>query len=208
MRWITVGPRSLRAVAIVLCCVAGACKDDGGGSGAGACTAPAACGGDVQGLWSFESICLENAADIAGMQVDEPACSNLIVGIDVDVFGTMTFDGANATTDAEMTLDMHAVWTKACIEAVAGISNVDVAATCANLDMEYGTNPAFTGGSCSVAGQTCDCTVSITRDMSAVYGYTLDGSEIVEPDGERSSYCVEGETMSMSQDGNQLTLRR
>lgn len=191
------------ALALVLLC---ACKSDGDGDGSGACGAVAACGGDVEGTWNVADLCISNAADLAGMSVDEPECSNLFVGAEVGATGSMTFASGTATSNVTMTLDLHAVWTKACIEAVAGASNIDVAATCANLDTEYSTNPQFSGGSCMVSGGNCDCVISSERPFALGSQYSVNGSQLSFTGDDPATFCVDGDQLQIAGRSDQTNL--
>jgi hypothetical protein len=79
------------------------------------------------------------------------------------------------------------------------VQTIDVAATCANLDRQYGDNPEFTGASCMVAGGNCDCIISAESAFAFGTSYTLAGTQLMFA-GESSptAYCVQGDRLQMS----------
>lgn len=209
----------MRRDPIILACVAllYACPGGGGGgggasgggagaSGGGAgvtgdrsCPAFAPCGGSLDGTWRVEDICISNAAELAGMAIDDPACSNLFVGGETSGSGSMTFQDGIATSNAVLTMDLHLVWTLPCLRAATGASSIDIAATCTNIDQNYANDPDFTAGSCMLVGQTCDCIVSAERNFSLGDSYTVTGSEITfAGDPSETTYCVSGSMLRFS----------
>jgi hypothetical protein len=179
----------------------GAGASGGGGDLTGDRTCPpsAPCGGDIEGTWNVQDICISNAAALAGMAIDDPACSNLFVGSETSGSGTMTFQAGTATTTAVLTMDLHVVWTLPCLRAASGASSIDLAATCTNIDQSYATDPDFTAGSCMLVGQTCDCIVSAERAFSLGDSYTIKGSEITfTGDPSKTTYCASDSMLRFS----------
>jgi hypothetical protein len=175
----------------------------GGGAGVGGgsstCQPFAPCGGNIDGAWTVQDICIADAADLAGMAIDDPACSNLFVGAETGGSGTMTFQSGSATSSAVLTMDLHVVWTLPCLRAASGASSIDLTTTCANIDQNYAANPEFTAGSCMIVGQTCDCIVTAERAFDLGDSYTISGSDLMfAGDSSTTAYCVSGSTLRLS----------
>jgi hypothetical protein len=176
----------------------------GGGAGTGGfanqtCDTLSACGGDVEGVWTVEDLCVADAARIAGMSNDEPECEDLFVGAHTDGTGTATFSDGDASSSIVMTMDLHAVWTPACLSAVSGLQSVDIERTCTSLDREYAENPKFTGASCMIVAGNCDCIVSAESTLVLGSMYTLAGTQITfAGDSGPTDYCVRGDRLQMS----------
>lgn len=188
-----------------------ACKEDGGSDGirgGETCEAVTACGGDIEGGWNVDDICVEDAVALAGMAVDDPACSNLFVSVTTGASGMFTFASGALTSTFTMTIDVHAVWTRACLVAVSGAPNLDVAATCMNLDAEYRNNPQFSAASCALVNGNCDCELSSERELFAGNNYTIQGNQIVYPSEGAVDYCVQGDALSIGtvMDGRVVTV--
>jgi hypothetical protein len=182
---------------------AGASGASGVGGGGNMCSAFTPCGGSIEGMWTVQDICIENAADLAGMAIDDPACSNLFVSAQTGGSGTMTFQAGTASSTALLTMELHVVWTLPCLRAASGVQTVDLAPTCANIDQNYADNPEFTSGSCMVVGQTCDCVVTAEQDFALGDSYTVQGSQITfAGDPSRTNFCVSGSMLQLgSMDG-------
>ena len=187
----------------------------GGGAGTGggfanqSCDTLTACGGDIEGMWTVEDLCIADAARLAGMATDEPECQNLFVGAQTDGTGTATFSGGNASASIVLMMDIHAVWTPACIKAVSGLQSVDIVQTCTNLDREYAENPQFTGASCMTVAGNCDCIISAESSFGLGGAYTLGGTQVMfTGDPGPTNYCVEGDRLRMSamMDGERMLL--
>jgi hypothetical protein len=195
-------------LALALC----ACEEDDGDDGvrrAGEnCEQLTGCGGDVEGTWNVEDICVENAVALAGMAVDDPACSTLFAGVNVGASGSFMFNAGALTSTFMMTVDIHAVWTPACLMALSGATNLDIAATCASLNNEYGSNGQFSAASCAVVGGNCDCELSSERELFAGNNYTVQGNKIVYPSEGAIDYCVEGNALTLGtvMDGRVMTI--
>ena len=172
------------------------CKDSSQGSGAGgACGSFTACGGDVVGQWKVKDMCFDDPQAITADATNEPECRT-IRSFDLHASGTYQFtaDG-NAVADVRFTIDMDAVWTGACLTAVAKGAAVDLAATCTRLKANYAQNPKFAGASCMVEGTACSYIITSVENHSTRSGpYTIKGNTLNEEDGS-STYCVEGSAL-------------
>lgn len=176
----------------------------GGGAGIGGfanqtCETLNACGGDVDGTWTVEALCVADAARLAGMSTDEPDCADLFVAAQTDGTGTASFSNGSVSSSISLTMDLHAVWTPACIQAVSGVQSVDIVATCARLDQEYAENPNFTGGSCMTVAGNCECIVSAERPFDLGTAYTLAGERLTfAGDASPTDYCVQADRLQLS----------
>jgi hypothetical protein len=111
----------------------------------------------------------------------------------------MIFQAGSATSNAVLTIDVRGVWTLPCLRAISGVSDIDLASTCANIDQNYADNPVFSASSCMVVGQTCDCMVTSEQQFSLGDAYTVKGSEITfAGDPSKTTYCVSGSMLRMS----------
>jgi hypothetical protein len=156
---------------------------------------------------------LDNPGALISTKLQEPACQGTIRSYDIRASGSYQFtaDGT-ASDDVRFTIDMDALWTSACLTAIAHGAAIDLAATCTAIEMNYSQNAQFAGASCEVAGTACSCMVTSVENRSTNSGhYTIDGTNLVEDQGS-SSYCVAGNTLRIHSAGTDgagmLTLTR
>ena len=188
--------RSTIAVALALC---SAGCDAGGGAGGGSCGSFDACGGDLVGTWTVKDVCY----DPTGLQSDEPACSNLLRSVETHASGSMTFSADGMISgDLTLSVDVHVVWTNACIGALSGNSAVNVASRCSALEDTYLARGTFERAACRVVGADCACALTSVPMMdtsSGLFMYSADGTAIVEPDGGvENSFCVDGDSLTVA----------
>lgn len=202
------GARAIATCAVASLAFAG-CKSANNGS-TGQCGLANACGGDVEGTWNITSVCVENAAALAGMAVaDRPECASLFKDTQVHADGTMAFASGTATTAYTLTVDLHAAFTRECLGALGSVSAsaIDLQGSCERLDMEFSINSSFTGASCAIAGETCDCMISRRQTQSVTGTYTTEGSALIDDEGTRGDYCVDGSMLSIVVASEPTTVR-
>ena len=196
---------SKRWVALVLgfAVTALGCNDSNAtSSGLAMCGTFKACGGDVLGKWKVAALCFDNPEMLTASSIDKPECKGLIRNFGVHTTGTYQFtaDG-NVSSDITFTMDMEAVWTSACLNAVAGGAVVDLAATCSMIEANYAQNAQFADASCMAQATSCNCMVTSVDHHTAQSGaYAISGTTLTDGDGS-STYCVAGQTLKIHSEG-------
>jgi hypothetical protein len=127
-----------------------------------------------------------------------PECAGFIVSADTMVDGSYTFnaDGTGSSIRQQM-IDVHAIWTPACLLAINGGQAVDVAGTCGNISSTYRSQPEYAGSACVFDGTNCDCTIMADIERTGTATYQLSGNRILTADDEPADYCVSGDTLTI-----------
>jgi hypothetical protein len=185
-----------------LVCAAGGCNGDGDGDGeggAGSCGPTMACGGDVVGEWTVQDACID-ADDLFQTELSEPECADVIRGVDVSATGTYTFaaDG-NGSSEITLNLDVDALWSEACLSALADGASIDLEASCTNIERNYLESQEFSGAACNVEGNACAClATAVPRTIQGAGRYRVEGDQLInEENGDADLFCVEGETLTI-----------
>ena len=201
--------------ALALSLAVTACKStDGNANSLGMCGPFAACGGDLEGTWTVQDVCLDNALQLVGMAVDEPACNDLFVDVQADATGSFTFNGGTQTRELTFLIDVTAVWTPRCLMALADGRPVDVTSTCSALNDEYAMMDNITSSACTMVSGNCECILSFEESLGGeTEPYSVSGTQIVYPgDPDKPDYCVDGGMLQLAErSGNTamlLTLTR
>jgi hypothetical protein len=182
-----IAARALCTVAVIL----SGCGGDGGTSNA-ACGKFTACGGDVVGNWTVDSVCFENLGSILADALKEPACAHVLRDSSVHATGTYGFNkDGTATTNLGVSIELDTLWSSACFSAVAGQSVVVDASVCAKLQSTYQQQGNFSKASCNFEAGGCACLLTST-DMSAMGSgaYQVQGKTLQDASGD-SPFCVE-----------------
>lgn len=169
------------------------CGDDdgGGGPGNGAiqlgnCPAFSACGGELDGAWTLDGLCIDD-----DMPFDTTECPGLtVVNTGGDVSGTLTF--ADGTLTSSVTSS---------ITATLGIpSSCTMGLSCAMIQGALAMSEGLDTATCSSsAGGGCTCTVGVLNSAMSSTTYTVDGDVVTTGDGDRFEYCVSGGTLRYSE---------
>jgi len=186
----------LRRSWIVLgCALLGGC-DDGGGDG-GVCEATDPCGGDIVGRWSIEDSCVIDT-DFTALIGDQPACADVVRSHEIMLSGTLAFSAEGEMTATILnTKNVHIVWSRACLEALSGAS-VDLPLTCERMTVAGMPGQGASVNDCRVAGDACDCMVTIEAPNMATHEYAIEGDTVVYPGDQRATFCVQGDVLSFN----------
>jgi hypothetical protein len=164
-----------------------------------------ACGGALEGTWSFAGMCPESPTDVpCEGPFSEAACQGggNQVSCALAASGTMTFTATDVHVVRDLYADATYVFTPACLAAV----KPDVAtpeARCAAL-----ANPPKLA--CSFAADACTCVGHVGPEPSDdTVPYTASGTQLtigdVEPMG--ASYCVQDGRLTIDFDPHPLSWR-
>jgi hypothetical protein len=176
----------------------------GGGSGSGGvCSGLDPCGGDIEGTWAIDSMCI--AGDIvAAMSGDlglPSACSGALTSFAFEnPSGTITYAGGYETANLTITMSMAMTYNSACASAAAGTTVTVDATLCSLLQQDLLASSDYSSVACSFGGGACHCAVKGEQTSSGVTGYTVSGNTIEYTDGsDPMDYCVSGAQLTESQ---------
>jgi hypothetical protein len=168
----------------------------------GSCTAPAACGGTLDGTWQVDSVCsVGNWATLANSDPSLPAsCNTLYQSITyTSESGTVTYANGTETSNVTLTSNNEVLYTQACVTALRGTLITLDAAACASIQQSAIDSGKYTSASCSYSSAGCPCTFIGQETNTDTLTYTLSGNSIVYTNGDPSAdYCVSGNTMTVS----------
>jgi len=174
------------------------CGGGSGGSSLPTCSAFNACGGDITGTWTFDSVCAEG--DIAASLLDTSGlpsqCSDVIKNLGLKMTGTLTYANGTETANATETVTARAVYSSACINAEAGGTVAVTQSLCDTI----ASSAASSGGptmSCKLSNGGCDCSLTMTQDEQTTDTYTVTGGTLTYSDGSSIQYCVSGQTLTV-----------
>jgi hypothetical protein len=186
---------ALRApVLLALSVAAAACGGGGGGDASAdagaACpvVAYAACGGALEGTWTFDGLCPEAPADVpCEGPYDDPACQGggNQAHCALSATGSMTFTATDVHVVRDLYADATYVFTPECLAAVK--PGVTPESACTLM-----SNPSR-GLACSFADGACTCAGRAGPEPSDdTVPYTVTGANLVLGDEEpmAATYCV------------------
>jgi hypothetical protein len=185
---------------VLFCVSLGGCNGgdaDGTDGGAGACEATEPCGGDIVGTWSVEDACVIET-DYTALIGDQPACADVVRSQEILLSGTLAFSAeGEMTADLVNTKNVHIVWSRACLEALSGAS-VDLPLTCERMNVagQPAQGTALNANDCHLAGDACDCMVTIEAPNMVTHGYSIEGDTLLYPGDQRATFCVRGDMLS------------
>jgi hypothetical protein len=176
----------------------------GGGSGSGGiCSGLDPCGGDIEGTWAIDSMCIAGdvVAAMSGGFGLPSACNGALKSFAFEnPTGTITYAGGYETADLTVTMSMAMDYTSACASAMVGSAVTLDATLCDLLQQELLTSGNYSSAACSFGGGACHCAVKGEQTSSGVTGYTASGHTIQYTDGSASmDYCVSGTQLTESQ---------
>ncbi len=199
-------PPALPWPVLVLALLGPVACGDGGGGGGGACDTPDACGGDVVGSWTLQSLCFANAEVLFTAALDEPMCEGAIESSQVHASGTYVYgkDGS-ASADVVYSIEFSTLWSAACLNALDGQNRTLDAARCADLQRQYEALPEIDKAPCSLKGSACACSIFTGQNLTTTPGsYQVKGNTLQQGDDD-SPYCVRGDTLTILRTSGGLT---
>jgi hypothetical protein len=205
MRLLTALSWPLPALALIGPAGCGGSRGDAGAD-AGSCDMLDACGGDVVGSWSVQSLCFANAEVLFAAALDEPMCEGAIKSSQVHASGTYVYgkDGS-ASADVVYSIEFGTLWSAACLSALAGQSVTPDAAQCAGLQQQYENLPEIDSAPCRLQGNACACSISTGENVTTTPGsYSVKGNTLQQGD-DNSPYCVQGDTLTILRTSGGLT---
>jgi hypothetical protein len=174
----------------------------GGSGGVPTCSAFTACGGDLTGQWAIDGVCTEGdfaAARMGGTDLPEE-CKNAVQSVSVQMSGTLTYASGIETSDIRMTMKVKYTFTAACISAMAGGVSVPMTQeVCSAAGSVGGGDPEAPTISCNLAGNACNCNMTIDTQGTGTDSYTVSGSIMTYTDGDSAQFCVSGDKLTLRQ---------
>ena len=199
---------SSRCFGTILCLAAAvgalSCGDDSGGDGT-SCAAVAACGGDPSGTWRSQSVCLPDDF-VATLDTPLPAeCQRGVAVERATPATTLTLRDGTVSEQGSLTLEWVMNFSDDCIRAAAPgqpSGPETAAAFCASVgDALGGADSPFESSSCSSVGGGCSCEARQVQMIDEADTYTVDGVSVVNAEGERQEFCVNGDELVIMQGG-------
>lgn len=166
-----------------------------GGDDGATCADFMACGGDVVGSWSLQTMCGTGT-------FDDDECKGATMEMNgVNYTGTVTFNGDKTySTDAMMSGHATMHMPSSCL-TFGGVK-----VTCEQLNMalmsQLKMNEVFSGITCSTEAVGCACKVTFKpQSLKETGRYSTSGNTITvttaSGNGEADDYCVSGSTLRM-----------
>lgn len=174
------------------------CGGESSSGKAAACGAFSACGGELEGTWTLDGSCPEGDLDALMMkQSNAPAaCKDMFRDVTMEFTGTLTYAAGTETIDGTSTTHVNALYTAACISAMAGqtVTSLNQQA-CDGAEQGAADN----GGTatCTLVGSACECDMTIVETLQGTESYTTAGGAITYSDGSSASYCVTGSKLTL-----------
>lgn len=185
----------------------GSGTSDGGSSGSCGAARPS-CGGTLDGTWRIASTCVRGDLDAAltassnnGAAVPA-SCNGLFQGFTLDAQGTATFANSQETDQVTTSMTGNAVYTPACVSAIAGMSVTLTSSTCKTMESGLTSSGGFDSASCTFNGGNCVCKLAKTQlAPTAPQPYTVSTGTITytNPSDTPAQYCVTGTTLTLEE---------
>ena len=177
------------------------------------CAPVKGCGGDIEGDWVLETMCIIDMSAIAGGEVDDPACRDAFGGLTVNPEGGFNFrsDGM-VQADIRYTIDFEV---NASAECAAKRGSTADQEDCDELAAIFEQRAPYESAACDEREGGCDCLVTTVPAMiEGTQEYVADGNLLITGEGassEATEYCVEGDTLTIgifNPDANLILRRR
>jgi hypothetical protein len=154
------------------------------GSSSGTCPSFDACGGALDGTWTYGNVCIdpsENSADLLAV-----ACPTGSVMYERGGASTLTFTGNSVSRTGQPVGDSVITFPAECTEGLG----------CSLLAGLLGT-----AADCTDRGSDCICRTASTVDWGT-QSYTTTGGQLLLGDGRSFDYCVQGDTPTYRETGD------
>jgi hypothetical protein len=194
---------------LAMCTACGGNSEDGGSCGPGA-----ACGGDLVGSWAVQNVCVvgDSFAEAVTGSLPEQ-CADAVEQttlVPMDVVIEYTASGTSRTSGS-LRVDVQARLSQACLNAAARMTFPISNTTCrlAGATAQAQTEEEYPGAtySCTDAGDSCLCDVSVPTPLEGSGTYAVQGDQIIS-DGQGIDYCISGNTLSIEQPEGRFEARR
>lgn len=160
----------------------------------GACEPFEACGGDVEGVWTYTAACV----DLADLGVDEDQIQAMCAGAELtlagQVSGTLTFADGVVTRRGRSSAQGQVFVPGLCAIALGG---------CAGVEAEL-SDAGITGARCAAQGillPSCRCSFALDAPLLEEVPFVTEGGVIHLADGRDLEYCAEGDNLSYREVG-------
>jgi hypothetical protein len=150
----------------------------------GTCPAFTPCGGALDGIWTYASVCLDPAE--LGLDLLQGLCEGSSIAFEDGAGATLAFDRGQVARRGEALGDGSLIMPIDCVDAMLG--------GCAELE-------PFLGIPCVESATSCTCSYPATVDFGQQPA-TSDGSVFVFGDGRTFDYCVEGDELRYRETGD------
>jgi hypothetical protein len=154
------------------------------------CPAFTACGGELEGTWNYESICIEEAEILD--PINDVCSGSLILSASGTARGTITVTASQITREIGTSVSAVISLGTACTALCGGAANIIE-------DMFEGTSADC---AVDVGDARCHCSIIFVNELSETNGYSIQGGDTVVTDDatpREFEYCVE--------DGGELRVR-
>lgn len=153
------------------------------------------CGGDPEGTWTVQDVCLNNGRELFASTIG-PACASAYQSASVAGEGRYELADGQASSEFELSTSVVLAFDDSCIQSILGKS-ATAASQCANLAAALSTDPNFASVACDVEGAKCVCELAAPQVSSGDDGaYQVRDNELII-DGKPVPFCVDGETMTI-----------
>jgi hypothetical protein len=158
--------------------------DQGGttsGSNATLCPTFDACGGALDGSWTYTNVCIdpsENSAELL-----QQVCPTASVTYEPGGAATLTFSGTSVSRSGEPVGDSVISFPADCLEGLGCSFLADESTDCTEM------------------GSGCICRTASSIDWGT-QSYTIDGGRLALGDGRSFDYCVQGNTLTYRETGD------
>lgn len=179
----------------------------GGGS---ACGATAGCGGDVVGTWHATALCADLDPGAVDPSSVPPACLSsyqaAVASVTFRPEGYTIVFRTDGTYQVSGSVTSTFVWAlgSTCMEELGRPLS---ASSCADLSSSLASGSAT--GACVFATSYCRCTLTETQAVTDAGTYRTEGTtlymDVNDPAVSSGPYCVQGTSMSTSQDARSGT---
>lgn len=154
-----------------------------------------ACGGDPEGTWTVQDVCLNNGRELFASTLG-PACASAYQAASVDGEGSYELAEGQASSEFKLNTSVVLAFDDACIQSILGKS-ATATSQCANLAVALSNDPNFASVDCEVEGAKCVCDLVAPELSSGDDGaYQVVDDELII-DRKPVPFCIDGETMTI-----------
>jgi hypothetical protein len=179
--------------------------DGGGDGGAGGgegntetltCEDFKACGGELAGTYTIESVCAEGVEAVFTTGLDA-ACKGMFGAFDVGVEGTASFKDGTSTLDLVQTINVTMTLDAACLQAQSGVATLEPSdSTCAMVPSAM-MSSGFTSATCAFTDDACVCDAVMEQSSNDTQTYEVSGKKLVFEDKTEDPFCVSGKQLAV-----------
>jgi hypothetical protein len=154
-----------------------------------------ACGGDPEGTWTVQDVCLNNGRELFASTIGA-ACADAYRAASVEGEGSYELAEGQASSEFNLNTSVVLAFDDSCIQSILGKS-ATAASQCANLARALSADPNFASVACEVEDADCVCELAAPEVTSGEDGaYQVRDNELVI-DGKPVPFCIDGDTMTI-----------